>query len=175
MPFTLFHLGPASAVGLPLRKYLHAPTFIVGNLIVDVEGLLVIALGLNYPLHGYLHTLLAAAAVGLLLGFVMFKLETPMQPFYRKIQLETNHPLKLKSFLLAGVFGAALHVLFDAFLYAEMEPFFPWTINPLLHIGLSNLEVYMLCVWLGVFGLLFYGATFAYSMHKRNRKNQTTA
>lgn len=173
MPFTPFHLGPALAIGLPLRRYIHAPTFIVGNVIIDVEGLSVIVLGLNYPLHGYLHTLLFAAVIGLLVGFVMFKLEKPMQPFYRKIQLETNSTLKLKSFLLAGVLGAALHVLFDAFLYAEMEPFFPWTINPLLNAGLSMSQVYMACVGLGIIGILYYGAMVAYSMYGKTPKKQS--
>jgi membrane-bound metal-dependent hydrolase YbcI (DUF457 family) len=143
MPFTPFHLGPALAAGLPLRRYLHAPTFIVGNVIVDVEGLLVVAFGLGYPLHGYLHTFLLAAAAGLLLGLAMFKLEKPLHPFYQKIQLETNRQLKLPSFLLAGVFGAMLHVGFDALLYSEMTPFFPLTINPLLNLNVSALEVYL--------------------------------
>ncbi len=168
MPFTPFHLGPALAFGLPLRRYIHAPAFIVGNVILDVEGLSVIFFGLNYPLHGYLHTFLFAAIVGLLLGVVMFRLEKPLQPLYRKIQLETNQPLKLRSFLLAGVFGAGLHVSFDAFLYSEMEPFFPLTANPLLG-QLSSLEVYLLCVWLGVFGVGCYVALFMYALYKKRR------
>jgi len=133
---------------------------------LDVEGFLVLTLGLNYPLHGYLHTFLSAIAVGLLLGFVMFKLEKPMQPFYRKIKLETDKPLKLVSFLLAGVFGAALHIFFDAFLYPEMMPFFPLTANPFLSAGLSMPQVYNACVILGVIGLLYYAATVIYSMYR---------
>jgi len=101
-----------------------------------------------------MHTLLLATGVGSLLGFVMFKLETPMQPFYRKIQLETNRSLKLKSFLLAGVLGTMLHFLFDALLYSEMMPFFPLAANPLLTFSVSTLEVYLLCFWLGLFGVL---------------------
>jgi len=48
MPFTPFHLGPALTIGLPLRRFIHAPTFIVANVIVDVEPFLVMVLGLNY-------------------------------------------------------------------------------------------------------------------------------
>ncbi len=166
MPFTPFHLGPALAVGLPLRRYLHVPTFIVGNVILDAEGFLVITLGLSYPLHGYLHTFVSAIAVGLLLGLVMFKLERPLQPFYRKIELETDKALKLKSFLLAGVFGAVLHVLFDAFLYSEMMPFYPLTANPFLSIGLSMSQVYNVCAILGIIGLVYYAAIVIYSMYR---------
>ena len=170
MPFTPFHLGPALAFGLPLRRYLHVPTFIVGNVILDVEGLLVISLGLSYPLHGYLHTFLSAAIVGLLLGFVMFKLEAPMQPFYQKIRLESDKSLKLKSFVLAGIFGAALHIVFDAFLYSEMTPFFPLTTNPFPSAGLSMSQVYNACVVLGIFGLVYYAAILLYSTYNRRRK-----
>jgi hypothetical protein len=172
MPFTPFHLGPALAFGLPLRRYIHAPTFIVGNVILDVEGFLVLTLGLNYPLHGYLHTFLLAATVGLLLAFVMFKLEKPMQPLYRKIQFESNSPLKLRSFLLAGVLGAALHVFFDAFLYSEMAPFFPLTINPLLNV-ISMSDVYLLCFGLGIFGIAYYVALLAYSMYTKKKQTLT--
>jgi len=169
MPFTPLHLGPALAVGLPLRRYLHAPTYLVCNLIVDLEGFLVLGLGLNYPLHGYLHTLLFASIIGGLAGFAMFKLEKPMQPLYRKLQLETNRNLGLKSFLLAGVSGACLHVLFDALLYSEMTPFFPVPVNPLLDLHVSTLEVYWACFWLGIFGAGYYIALLAYATYRKTQ------
>ena len=68
MSFTPFHLGPALGLGLPLRRYLHVPTFLAASVVVDVEPLLVLVLGLDYPLHGYLHTFLFASLTGLLLG-----------------------------------------------------------------------------------------------------------
>ncbi len=145
MPFTPYHLGPALVAGLPLRRYLHAPTFILGNLVLDLEGFTVILFGLSYPLHGYLHTVLFAVVVGLLLGIAMYALEKPMQAFYKKIQLENSNTLKLPSFLLAGVLGSVLHVLFDAFLYSEMQPFFPLTLNPLLNFGVPISSVCSFC------------------------------
>ncbi len=71
MPFTPFHFGPTLGFGLSLRGYLHAPTFIIANVIVDVEPFLVLFLGLRYPLHGYLHTFLLALVTGL--GMVCIK------------------------------------------------------------------------------------------------------
>lgn len=172
MPFTPLHLGPALAVGLPLRKYLHLPTFIVGNVILDLEPFLVITLGLDYPLHGYFHTFLSALIVGLLLGLVMYKFEKPMKPFYKLTLLETNDTLKLKSFLLAGFFGTALHVLFDAVIYSEMMPFLPWTTNPLIKIGLSASQVYDACVWLGILGVVYYIVTAIYSIFKKHHQKR---
>jgi hypothetical protein len=169
MPFTPYHLGPALAIGLPLQKYLHAPTFIVANIILDIEPFLVLEFNLNYPLHGYFHTLLSALAIGLLLGYIMFKLEKSMQPFYRKMKLETNNSLKLKSFLFAGVLGTMLHVLFDAFLYIDIKPFFPSPLNPLL-LFFSSTQVYLICVILGIFGLSYYLLLLAYSNRKQRQK-----
>ena len=42
MPFTPFHLGPALGFGLPLRNYLHVPTFLVASILVDVEPFVVL-------------------------------------------------------------------------------------------------------------------------------------
>lgn len=169
MPFTPFHLGPALAIGLPFRRYVHLPTFIVANVLLDVEPLLVVLFRLDYPLHGYLHTLLSALAVGLILGIVMFNLERPIQPLYRKIKLETNNALKLKSFLFAGVFGTMLHVLFDSFMHSDIQPFFPLSANPLLNLSFSGqLGVYMACIWLGIFGIIYYVILLAYSIYKRH-------
>ena len=166
MPFTFYHLGPALAFGLPLRKYLHLPTFIVANVILDIEPLLVMMFGFNYPLHGYLHTALSAVGVGLLLGLVMFRLEGLMKDFYFKLQLE-NSSLRLKSFLVAGIFGAALHVLFDSLLYSEMNPLFPLLGNSLRSLNISSSSVYSSCVWLGVLGIAFYCVILVYSFVKK--------
>ena len=90
MPFTPFHLGPALGLGLPLRKYIHAPTFIVANVAVDIEPFLVFLLRLNYPLHGYLHTFLSAFFFGLAIGFAMFYLEKFLHPLYKTLLLTPN-------------------------------------------------------------------------------------
>ncbi len=167
-PFTLLHLGPALAFGLPLRKYLHAPTFIVANVVLDIEPFLVVFFRLHYPLHGYLHTLLLAVAVGLLLGYIMFKLERRIQPAYRLLLLETNRSYGVKSFLVAGVAGAMLHVLFDAPLYSDITPFFPYTANPLLESGvLAGFGVYALCLWMGIFALAFYVVLAVLHLYKK--------
>lgn len=167
MPFTFYHLGPALAFGLPLRKFLHLPTFIVANVILDIEPLLVMMYGLNYPLHGYLHTVLSAVGVGLLLGFVMFKLEGHMKNFYFKLQLE-NNSLRLRSFLVAGIFGALLHMFFDSLLYSEMKPLFPLLGNSLSSLGVSLSSVYTACFWLGVLGVAFYCVILVYSFVKKH-------
>jgi hypothetical protein len=169
MPFTPFHLGPALCLGIPLRNYIHAPTFILANISLDIEPLIVMLFGLPYPLHGYLHTFVAAIGVGLAFGFVMLLFERPMQPLYKKLLLEPQIQPKKCQFLIAGVFGAALHVLFDAPLYYDIKPFYPLTVNPLSSLA-SYSEIYSLSAWMGILGIIFYSLLIVWTL--RARKNQ---
>jgi membrane-bound metal-dependent hydrolase YbcI (DUF457 family) len=170
MPFTPFHLGPALCLGIPLRKYIHAPTFILANVILDIEPLLVLLLGLRYPLHGYFHTFIAAIGIGIAFGLVMFLLERPMHPLYKRLLLETDAPFKKSQFRIAGVLGIMLHVLFDAPLYYDIKPFYPLTANP-LYGWASSSEIYLLSAWMGVLGIIFYSLLIVRT-YKRPRKSQ---
>ena len=172
MPFTPFHLGPGLGLGLPLRKYLHAPTFLLASVIVDVEPLLVLFLGLRYPLHGYLHTFLLAIPIGVVLGYTMFLLENFLKPLYKMFLLETgNNGLSLKSYVVAGGLGTGLHVLLDTPLYADITPFYPVTTNPFYHPSLT-LEIYSLCVWIGAFGIIYYLALLGRSTYRKLKKEK---
>lgn len=170
-PFTPFHLGPGLGLGLPLRKYLHAPTFSLANVIVDVEPFLVLFLGLRYPLHGYVHTFLSAIPVGLVLGCIMFLLENFLQPLYKKFLLETGNGLSLRFFVVAGGLGTGLHVLLDAPLYADITPFYPITTNPFNNPSLTP-EIYSLCVWMGAFGAIYYLGLSGFSIYRKLSKNR---
>ena len=169
MPFTPFHLGPALCLGIPLRKYIHAPTFILANVLLDIEPLLVLITGLSYPLHGYLHTFVAAIGVGVAFGFVMFFFERTIHPLYRKLLLEPEATFKKSHFIIAGVLGTMLHVLFDSPLYWDIKPFYPLTVNP-LYGSVSSLEIYLLSVWMGILGIIFYLLLLTVWAYKRLQK-----
>jgi hypothetical protein len=169
LPFTPFHLGPALGFGLPLRKYVHVPTFLLANVVVDVEPFLVIIFGLKYPLHGYLHTFLLASFLGLALGFVMFLLEKFLHTLFKIFLLEGDQMLSLRSFLAPGVLGTLFHVLLDAPLYSDIQPFYPLTINPLYNPSLTS-GVYSFCVWIGILGIVLYGGLLIFSAYNRFHK-----
>jgi hypothetical protein len=165
MPFTPFHLGPALGFGLPLRKYLHVPTFLVASILVDVEPFLVLSLGLDYPLHGYLHTFIVAFILGLALGYAMFLSEGISRSLYKTFLLESNATPKLESFIVAGVLGTMLHVLLDSPLYDDIRPFYPLLANPMYHLALSS-EVYGFCMWAGILGTVFYLGLLLVSVYR---------
>jgi len=171
MPFTPFHLGPGLGLGLPLRKYLHAPTFLLANVIVDMEPFLVLFLGLRYPLHGYLHTFLLAIPLGIVLGYAMFLLERFLQPLYKIFLFETGDSLSLKSFIVAGVLGVGFHVLLDTPLYSDITPFYPIIANPFYNPALI-LEIYSLCVWMGGIGIIYYIGILGLSIYRKLSKRK---
>ena len=166
MPFTPFHFGPALGFGLPLRKYIHLPTFIVANVIIDLEPFLVLVLGLNYPLHGYLHTYISAILLGIVGGYIMFLLERFFQPLYKSLLLESDRNQKWISFIIAGVSGIILHVTLDAPLYSDIRPFYPLTTNPLYNPALT-MEIYSFCIWMGLIGIVSYVGLIGLSFYKR--------
>jgi hypothetical protein len=171
MPFTPFHLGVGLGLGLPLRKHLHAPTFILANVIVDVEPLLVFLFGLRYPLHGYLHTFFLALPMGLAFGLVMHLLERLLNPLYKMLLLEADGNSGFRPFIIAGVSGTGLHILLDAPLYDDIKPLYPIAANPFYHPSLTP-EIYSLCVWMGAFGMIYYIVSLGFSIHRKLSKRK---
>jgi hypothetical protein len=148
MPFTPYHFGPHACASLPFYRYLDIPVFIGANVAVDVEPLLVILYRLEYPLHGYCHTLLIGGLVGLLFATAAY----PFRPLAGKVMrlLRLPYASGYLKMAVSGVLGAWLHVLFDAFLYLDIRPFHPFQANP-LHGVLSDGAVYGIC------SFCFYG------------------
>lgn len=155
MPFTPYHLGPGLCLGLPLRRVIHAPTFILANILPDIEPLLVLVFNLKYPLHGYLHSLLAAILMGGIFGYAMYVIEEFMQPLYKLLLLETSETLGSWSFTVAGSLGALLHVLLDTPLYSDIKPFYPLMVNPLYNPLLTSC-IYTTCSLMLIIGLIYY-------------------
>ena len=155
MPFTPFHLGPAMALGWPLRRRIHLPTLLFSSIIVDVEPFFVIVFGLDYPLHGYLHTFLASIFLGSLFGFLCYRLGGGFEGFWRRLDLVPILGVRPSGYVLAGFIGWFLHVLFDSPLYSDIRPFYPRSVNSLYAPELVMID-YGVCMLLGVIGVSMY-------------------
>jgi membrane-bound metal-dependent hydrolase YbcI (DUF457 family) len=142
MPLTPFHIGPHSFVSLSWHRWLDVPIFVGVSVAIDIEPLLVTTFNLNYPLHGYFHTLLIGSLVGLSMAAVMY----PLRHLAGKVMNLFRLPYAptLFKMLVSGVLGAWLHILLDAPLYADIRPFYPWQANP-LYKCISMPAVYWLC------------------------------
>ena len=155
MPFTPFHFGPGLLVGLLLLSFIDFPTFLIASVIVDVEPLLVLIFSLNYPLHGFFHSLLGGTMVAFLLTLVMSHLRERFSPLLSFFKLEQK--VSFKRILVAALSGIYIHILLDSRMYAEIQPFYPLEYNPLLTTGiLAGLDSYIICIW------SFFGAAVLY-------------
>lgn len=163
MPLTPFHLGPALLLGLLFFKRINFPTFIIANIILDIEPLIVLVLGLNYPLHGFLHSFLGASIVAIVLSLVVIGADEKVWRLMSFFKLEQKP--SPKSILLASFSGAYLHILFDSPLYADIKPLFPITVNPLYNSSVfAGFEIYSFCVILFVLGIAY--AIYGISKHR---------
>lgn len=157
MPFTPFHFGAHSCVALTLQKKIDVPAFILANVVVDIEPLVVILFNLKYPLHGYAHTFLGGIIIGSLWGVIAYKLRRPLSRVMRFLKLPYAPSLFIS--MMSGAAGACLHILFDAPLYSDIRPFYPLSLNPMY--GLLPIpSMYLLCVVLFVPAIvLYFGAS----------------
>jgi len=155
MPLTPFHLGPGLLIGLLLLSWIDFPTFLVASVIVDVEPIVVLAFGLDYPLHGFFHSFLGGTLVAFLLAAVMSKVRASLSPLLSFFKLE--HKSSFKSILIASLSGIYIHILLDSRMHRDIRPFYPLDVNPLLNSSaLPGLRVYILCFW------CFIGAAVIY-------------
>lgn len=134
MPFTPYHIGPALLVGFIVFPLLDLPTFVIANVIVDLEPLLVLLLDLPRPLHGPFHSFTLGALAAAVLSLVMSGLgdlgNFILKPF--RLRQTSSFGRVLASSLL----GVWLHVALDAFIYPEVRLLYPLVGNPLL--GLAS-------------------------------------
>jgi len=155
MPFTPYHLGPGLFVGLLLLGFIDFPTFLVASVIVDVEPFLVLALNLNYPLHGFFHSFLGGTLVAVPLALLMQQIREKLSPLLSFFKLDQK--VSFKSILVAALSGIYIHILLDSRIYMDIQPFYPSTYNPLLTTGIfAGLDSYIYCIW------AFYGAAIIY-------------
>jgi len=74
--------------------------------------------------------------------------------FYKILLLEANN-LNLKPFPAMDALGTGLHFLIGAPLYEDIKPFYPIMTKTLYKPSLA-LDIYVICIWIGVFGIVYY-------------------
>lgn len=142
MPFILFHLGPSLWIGLILFKFLDFPSFLLTCITVDVEPLAVMFFGLQYPLHRFFHSFVGGSIVALLAALIMYTLRSNVRKFTNEFSLEQDS--SFKKILWKSFLGICFHILFDAPLYTDIQPFYPNTSNPLFGL-FSSSQIYFFC------------------------------
>ena len=124
---------------------------------MDIHAVIIFFFGLSQPLHGPVHSFLIATILGVFTGFFVHFTQNFWNEFTKYFKWEQ------KTTLLSKIFWAVLmcysHLFLDAFLYPEMNFWWPFLNgNPFYDI-LSSSTVYLICtigIILGVFEYVIY-------------------
>lgn len=169
MPFTPYHFGPSGFIGLVFRKWIDVPVFVLANVVVDVEVLVVMFFGLGSPHHRYCHTLLIGAAVGALWGAAAY----PLRPLFEGLMRALYIPYKphFWKMVISGILGVWLHVLIDGGYHHDVKVFWPnkteWLwVTVMSH--LSREQIRTICLVFFIAAVIPY-AVAVVSYMKRNR------
>jgi membrane-bound metal-dependent hydrolase YbcI (DUF457 family) len=165
MPITPYHFGPSVFVGLALRKWLDIPVFVLANIIVDIEVLVIGLLGLGWPTHRYSHTLLIGAVVGVIWAVVAYRL----RHFFKKIMQMLRIPYQTSfwKMVVSGALGVWLHVVIDAIYHWDVQIFWPSKAKPLWRL-ISQEQIEIVCIGFLVAAAIAYAFAVA-SYVKQNK------
>lgn len=141
MPFTLYHLGPALVLGLPLRRRIDLLALCIASVVLDIWPALVLFGVLPGPYHWVEHTYLGGAIVAGLLtvGMVLGARRFPTQ-FDRWRSDEGG----LTGLVIPNLTGTWLHITFDSVTHPTMNPFAPIAGNP-FSVYLSPMHLTLIC------------------------------
>ncbi len=170
MPFTPYHFGPSGLVGLLFKRRLDLPVFLLANVAVDLEVLLIAGLDLGYPTHRYAHTLLFGAVVGGAWGLAAY----PLRPLFARLMhlLRLPYESGLRKMVISGVLGVWLHVLIDATYHPDVHLLWPSHAWPLWRIAYRHItrdQVKDLCVTLLIVAAALYVVLLAVQQRRTRR------
>ena len=146
------------------------PTLLIASVIIDIEPIMVIVFNLSYPLHGVLHSFFGAFLAALLLIIVMKFLREYFMPIMTFFKLKQD--ITLRSISISAFLGTFSHVLLDAPLYEEMNPFFPLLGNPFwIESSFANLYISLFCAYCFLGALLTYFINLTLHISKNKKRD----
>lgn len=158
MPITPVHMGPALAAKVVAPRYFSFLVFGITQVAIDAEAAFYLVTD-DPPYHRFLHTYLGATLVALLavvigrplLGYA-FGLWNRLVRAERGSLFRVEPRVPLIAAISGALIGGYSHVLLDSFLYRDMYPMIPLSYSKTTLNALSTLEVYAVCIALGLLG-----------------------
>lgn len=170
MPFTPYHFGPSGFVGLAFRKYIDLPVFLLANIIVDIEVLVINLFGSRWPIHRCVHSLLLGAAAGAVWAYAAYPLRHLFEKIMQKIGLpyQTN----LRKMVISGILGVWLHVAIDALYHSDVRLFWPSRARPLWGL-VTQAQLKAVCIAFFVAAAILYAIIAAGQAKQKSTKPAT--
>jgi hypothetical protein len=150
VPFTPFHFGPGAALKAAMQSRFSLTVFCYSQVVIDLETGCYLLRG-EYPVHRFFHTYVGATLVGLVCALT----GRPICQFaLRALGGSVTIPWSLA--FTSALIGTYSHVFLDSIMHPDVAPFRPFTaVNPTLDL-VSVPLLHLLCVVLGVVGVLGY-------------------
>ncbi len=173
MPLTPYHFGPGLFIGLLFLSFIDFPTFLIANVIVDIEPIFILFFRLNLPMHGFFHSFLGGTIIALILTVIMTKIRKYFTPIMSFFKIEQK--ISFTRILFASLLGVYIHILFDSPIYTDIRPFFPFDFNPFYRSTSmpGSLEA-KICVWCFLSGGAVYIIRLIIFLVKNRRKSDNS-
>ena len=161
MPFTPFHMGPALVIKALMQTSFSLMVFGWTQIVMDIQPLIVLITGQGH-LHGFTHTFIGASILAFIAGITGKYLAQFALNFVNKLKQNTTpkHGLKViitwPVVMLSAFIGSFSHVLLDAIMHTDVEPFFPFTLNNEFLGLVSVLTLHKVCLYSGMVGTILY-------------------
>lgn len=154
MPFTPFHMGPGILIKALLQGSFSLMVFGWAQIVMDIQPLLVMLSGEGH-LHGFSHTFIGATLIAIaaaltgkylaLLGLYCFGLNQDWK-------VTITWPVALVSAFI----GTFSHVLLDAVMHTDVQPWAPFNLNNAFLGWLSGEQLHGFCLGTGAVGGMLY-------------------
>ena len=149
----MYHFGPAGFIGLVFKKWVDLPVFLLANVAVDIEVLIIYFLGLGWPHHRFCHTFIGGTFVGVALAIACL----PMRGVFKKVMgvFRLTYDTTFAKMLIWSILGVWFHILIDSFDHWDVKPFWPYSKNPFWNIiSDSHIKIICLLSWAAAVAIL---------------------
>lgn len=168
MPITPYHFGPSGFIALALRRWLDLPIFVLANVLIDVEVVVILVFQLGYPPHRYAHTLLGGALLGILWGVFAWRWRALLARGMQLLHL--SYATSIPKAIVSGILGVWLHVVIDALYHPDVKLAWPVSTLALWRITghyLPKYRVQHLCMLLFPATVVLYMILMAIQQRRR--------
>lgn len=156
MPFTPFHMGAGLLVKAVMQTSFSLMIFGWVQIVMDIQPLVVLITGEGH-LHGFSHTFIGASLIAIA-GAVSGKYITQYIVNFIN-DFTSDKPIITISWsiaLISAFFGGFSHVILDAIMHSDVQPFFPITAANTMLGFISVTLLHKVLLYSGLLGAALY-------------------
>lgn len=158
MPFTPFHFGPAAFLKALTPRQFSFLIFCYSQIVIDLEVAFHIVTR-QVPLHGFTHTYLGAAVVGIFCGLTgpplhSLAVRLSSKSTFRSLILSS---VTRRISLISSLVGTISHVILDSIMHRDMKPLAPISGTNSLLAAIDLQTLHLFCVVTGIIGIIWCG------------------